>query len=99
MLLRLHGASNAQTFGVVPIGKAGAGEALIAALRARGIQAGRLSYDLTGLPSLAGARGAAPVAGRLAREGVALPLHAELRPEDTARVCEALRGAHAEGVW
>ncbi|MEO0324275.1 MAG: aminotransferase class I/II-fold pyridoxal phosphate-dependent enzyme [Myxococcota bacterium] len=93
-----HGASNAQTFGVLPAER-GAGPRLVAALRDRGIQAGRLSYDLTGLPSLEGARGEAPVAGHLARDGVALPLYAELRPEDAARVARAVRETKAEHRW
>ncbi|MEM1414569.1 MAG: aminotransferase class I/II-fold pyridoxal phosphate-dependent enzyme [Myxococcota bacterium] len=90
-----RGATNVQTLGVWP--QAMRGEDLVAGLRARGIGAGRLSYDLTALPSLAGARGEAPTARALAAEGVALPLFDAMRPEDATRVVDAARAVVAEG--
>lgn len=88
---------NEQTFGVVlppPFGAADR-DALIAAMKARGVEAGRLSYAMHTLPSLRAARteAAYPHADALVARGLALPLHTRMDDEDVAQVLQALADA------
>jgi dTDP-4-amino-4,6-dideoxygalactose transaminase len=67
--------SNWQTFGAVLPGSIDR-DVLIAEMRRRGVEIGRLSYALHRLPSLAGHGGRGfEVSERLDRHGIALPLH------------------------
>lgn len=81
---------NAQTFGVLVDDRDGT----IAALRAEGIEAGRLSFALDRIGSLEGAfRAGSPafdVAHDIEARGVALPLHPQLDHASQDRVIEAL---------
>jgi perosamine synthetase len=78
--------SNWQTFGVVlPEGNGSdARDALVARLRERGVESGRLSYALHRIGSLEGRAtgGPFPVADRIASSGLALPLHPLLTDEE-----------------
>jgi perosamine synthetase len=88
---------NHQTFGVLlPAGRDR--DAVVAQLRQRGIESGRLSYALHALPQFARAAQAAERAGRafpnasaLAERGLALPLWSGLSEADQHKVIEALR--------
>jgi perosamine synthetase len=88
---------NEQTFGVLAPTSAQR-DRLIAALGARGIESGRLSYALHRLPSLASAERAADlhVTEDVVDRGLALPLHSCLVDEEVQRVVEGLREAFAE---
>lgn len=89
-------ATNVQTFGVVLQGAGGAArrDRLIAGMRDRGIEAGRLSYALHRLPSLRGVAtvppGGCPVSGGLVDGGLALPVFPGLSEEDQTEVLRAL---------
>ncbi len=88
--------SNWQTFGVTLPERASAADrdALITRLRAEGVEAGRLSYALHRLQSLAGHGGGPfPVAEHLDDRGLALPLHPLLTDEEQGRVLDALNDA------
>jgi dTDP-4-amino-4,6-dideoxygalactose transaminase len=71
---------------------------LRAALRARGIATG-ISYEACHLTSVGRALGYRdgqfPIAERISRETVTLPLHASMTLADVDRVCEAVRSALA----
>ncbi len=67
-------------------------DALLAALRARGIGCQAAAAPVHHHPGYEdSARGPLPVAERAGREGLFLPLHAELDRPQVERVCEALR--------
>jgi perosamine synthetase len=87
-----HARRNEQTFGVLLASK-DARDRAITHLAAQRIEAGRLSYALGRLPSLARAErfGALAVSEDVVDRGLALPLHAGLRDEDVARVVAALK--------
>ena len=76
----------------------GARDAMIAALRAGGVEANILSYALHRLPAFAAhavnATRAFPVTDRVVDGGVAVPLHPGMDARDVATVIDALR-AHA----
>ncbi len=84
------GKSNWQTFGVVLDDHLDR-DTVIARMREQGIEAGRLSYALHRLGSLAEhhAGGPFPVATRVERQGLALPLHPLLSEPDQDRVVAA----------
>jgi perosamine synthetase len=95
------GLYNRQTLGVL-IGQEGAGslarERMIAALAARGVQAGRLSYALHTLPQFAHEAAEAERAGRslfhardIAERGLALPLFPSMSDAQISGVVSALR--------
>lgn len=83
-------ARNEQTFGaILPAGASSARRDRAIALAAeQGVELGRLSYDLTALPSLAaaGPHAPAPVTAGLVARGLALPLHTALTDDDVERV-------------
>lgn len=90
---------NRQTLGVLlPEGRTEADrDRVLAALGARGVEAGRLSYALHRLPHLAAQASAAQVAGRslvtsasIVERGFALPLHPALGADEVTRVVAAL---------
>lgn len=85
---------NEQTFGIVlpPTASAADRDRIIALAAERGVELGRLSYDLTALPSLAacGPHADAPVTRGLVARGLALPMHAELTDDDVERVVEVV---------
>lgn len=88
---------NEQTFGVVlseALGSA-ARDRAIESLRGEEIEAGRLSYALHTLPSLAAARrvGALDAASAIVARGLALPLHGAMVGADVDRVLDALSRA------
>lgn len=82
--------SNWQTFGVLSDRR----DAVVAALREEGIEAGRLSFAMNRIGSLAGRFRAGSdgfaVAESLEDRGLALPLHPQMTDDDQARVIEAL---------
>lgn len=88
---------NHQTFGIVlPSGLAR--DAVISALRERGVETGKLSYALHTLPQFAAAarqaseaRRTFPQAERLAERGLALPLFPALTDAEQSHVIESLR--------
>ena len=87
---------NHQTYGVVLPAHARR-DAVIAALRERGIESGRLSYALHTLPQFAAAAASAraaersfPVSSMLAERGLALPLWPGLSDSDQVKVIEGL---------
>lgn len=89
---------NEQTFGVrLPVEGAAERDRVIEALRAEGIEAGRLSYALHTLPSLERARRAGVLARaeQLVARGMALPLHGGMQESDVDRVIDALARALA----
>ncbi len=88
---------NEQTFGVLARSPAER-DRLLAALAARGIESGRLSYALHRLPSLATAERATDLGAteQIVDRGFALPLHSCLVDEEVERVVEAVRSALAE---
>jgi perosamine synthetase len=81
---------NEQTFGaILPPGASSAQrDRAIAIAAEHGVELGRLSYDLTALPSLAaqGPHAPAPVTAGLVARGLALPLHTLLTDDDVERV-------------
>ena len=88
---------NHQTFGVVLPPHIARDEAL-AALRARGVEAGKLSYALHSLPQFGASAEQARAAGRsfpnatrLAEQGIALPLYVGLTEAEQTHVIESLR--------
>ncbi len=96
---------NWQTFGVLlPDGStADHRDRLVAALRARGVEAGRLSYALHRIPSLANAAALSRSRGisfeqteRVVDQGLALPLYASMDDATQDRVLEALDHAMRE---
>jgi perosamine synthetase len=92
-----EGASgNHQTFGVLLPDRVQR-DVVIAALRERGIEAGRLSYALHTLPQFAAYGGGEsyPVATMLAERGLALPLWAGLAEADQAKVIDAVQSVLA----
>lgn len=93
--------SNWQTFGaVLPSSRSAADrDALVARMRERGIEIGRLSYALHKLRSLAGRFGGGPsfrASEHLDARGFALPLHTLLEDAEQDRVIEALHTSLAE---
>jgi len=68
-------------------------EALVAALRSDGIEAGALSYALHRLPAFvrAGAPARLPITEAVVDGGVAVPLHPGMSGEDLGRVIDGLR--------
>ncbi|HEY8429994.1 MAG TPA: DegT/DnrJ/EryC1/StrS family aminotransferase, partial [Sandaracinaceae bacterium] len=94
--------SNWQTFGVVlpPSCSARERDALVAALRERGVESGRLSYALSRVGSLSGKTGGGPVpvAEAIDERGIALPLHPLLDDAAAERVLEAFRACAEEVV-
>lgn len=79
--------ANYQTLGaLLPRGEAP--EEFITKARARGVQVGRLSYDLGAIGSLAPR--AMPNADECVRRGVALPLYATMSDEEVGKVIEVL---------
>lgn len=84
------GVSNTQTFGVV-LADGLDRDTVLGRLRDQGIEAGRLSYALHRLGSLRDQHrgGPFPVAERLERQGVALPMHPLLGDDEQARVIDA----------
>lgn len=82
---------NEQTFGVLAP-TSGARDAIVAALGVQGIEAGKLSYALGRLPSLARAERASDLAASasIADRGFALPLHGGLADADVERVADAV---------
>lgn len=87
---------NEQTFGVLAE-SAEKRDALITGLAARKIEAGKLSYALGRLPSLASAdrESDLAVSGSIADRGLALPLHASLTEDEVARVVTAIHEVRA----
>jgi len=83
---------NEQTFGVLAASEKER-DALIVGLVARKIEAGKLSYALGRLPSLANVERDSDLAisASIADRGLALPLHASLTDADIARVVAAVR--------
>ncbi|MEZ4337981.1 MAG: DegT/DnrJ/EryC1/StrS family aminotransferase [Sandaracinaceae bacterium] len=83
--------SNWQTFGVLSDRR----DEVVAALRAEGIEAGRLSFAMNRIGSLRGRFRAGsdgfPVAEGLEDRGLALPLHPQMTDDDQARVIDAMR--------
>jgi len=66
---------------------------VLAAMRERGIECGRLSYALHTLPSLRGARhGALSNTSAILDRAIALPLHTKMSDEDVETVIAALSG-------
>lgn len=93
--------ANYQTFGVV-LPPHASREEVISALRAREIEAGRLSYALHLLPQFEAARVEAAAAGRklenaalLERQGLALPLYPELSESEQRHVITSLKAVLA----
>ncbi len=95
------GEANHQTFGIL-VGPAGGGSAqrdqAIAALTARGVQAGKLTYALQTLPQFAAQAQAATKAKRslsntedIAARGLCAPLFPSMSEAQHAQVVEALR--------
>ncbi|MFO0697196.1 MAG: DegT/DnrJ/EryC1/StrS aminotransferase family protein [Polyangiales bacterium] len=84
--------SNRQTMGAaLPEGRTAADrDALVAGLRARGIEAGLLSYALSRLASVAPGGPAMPIAEGLVDRGFSLPLFPELPLSDQDAVCQAI---------
>ena len=82
---------NEQTFGVLAE-SVDRRDVLIAALAARGIEAGKLSYALGRLPSLVHAERASDLreSESIADRGLALPLHGSLSDADVERVIAAV---------
>lgn len=93
---------NEQTFGAaLPASSTSADrDRLVALAGARGVELGRLSYDLTAIGSLAGlasaVSGACPVAGDLVARGFALPLHTAMTDEDVETVVRVVASCVAE---
>ncbi len=85
---------NEQTFGVLAESEARR-DALIAHLASRRIEAGKLSYALGRLPSLASAERASGLetSEQIVDRGLALPLHASLTEDEIDRVIAAVREA------
>lgn len=86
---------NEQTFGVqLMAGGSDTRDALVAQASEAQLELGKLSYDLTTLPSLAskGPHTPAPVSAALVSHGFAMPLHTALRDEDVERVVRTVRG-------
>jgi len=87
-------AVNEQTFGAV-VGAGMDRDAVVAALQARGIGAGILSYALTRIGSLAPLGQSAPVAEDVVDRGLALPVYPAMTDADVADVIAALGAAAA----
>jgi len=85
------GVSNYQTFGVIlPIGHDR--KAVIEKLKARGVEAGILSYAIHRLGSFAGNQASLPITEHIAARGIALPLYPQMRTAEVGEVVEGLRG-------
>jgi perosamine synthetase len=93
---------NEQTFGAVLAAGATAAtrDRVLALAGAEGVELGRLSYDLTTLPSLerAGPHAPTPVTAGLVARGLALPLHTALTDEDVERVIAVVVRAVARAL-
>lgn len=93
---------NEQTFGAVLAEHASAAtrDRVLVLASAEGVELGRLSYDLTALPSLAGSapHAPAPVTASLVARGFALPLHTALSDEDVERVIAVVDRAVARAL-
>jgi perosamine synthetase len=87
--------TNEQTFGacLADTHAASRRDRLIALASEEGVELGRLSYDLTTLPSLAAfaPHADAPVTRARVARGFALPLHTALSDEDVERVIRTVR--------
>jgi perosamine synthetase len=86
--------SNEQTFGACLLaGHAAHRDRVVALAGEEGLELGRLSYDLTALPSLAAfaPHAEAPMARARVLGGFALPLHTALSDEDVERVIRTVR--------
>jgi len=83
--------SNYQTFGVVlPLGHDR--NVVLAKLRERGVEAGRLSFAIHKLGSFAGSDASLPIAEHIAARGLALPLYPQMRNPEVDEVVRTLRG-------
>lgn len=93
-------APNHQTMGALlpPGTSAAARDAVVTSIRARGVEAGILSYALHRLASLKSARRAGSVenAEAIVDRGVAIPMHAELTADEQKAVIDAVRAAIGE---
>jgi dTDP-4-amino-4,6-dideoxygalactose transaminase len=96
-----HSSANHQTFGVV-LPPDSSREAVISALRERGIETGRLSYALHLLPQFEHAGMEAAAHGRkldnattLAERGLALPLYPGLTETEQRHVIASLKAVLA----
>lgn len=86
--------SNEQTLGaILPHGVDR--DRFFAAMRAREVQSGILSYDLTAIGTL---EGTAPVASSLVARGIALPLYPQMTIAERERVIEAVQASLAEST-
>jgi perosamine synthetase len=97
-----HATRNEQTFGAVlgPAAREATRDRVLSLAAAEGVELGRLSYDLTTLPSLRGAapHAPAPVTASLVTRGFALPLHTALTDEDVERVIAVVVRAVARAL-
>jgi len=83
--------SNYQTLGVVlPLGHDR--NVVLAKLRERGVEAGRLSFAIHKLGSFAGSDASLPIAEHVASRGIALPLYPQMRDSEVDEVVRTLRG-------
>ncbi|MFM2419211.1 MAG: hypothetical protein RL385_3934 [Pseudomonadota bacterium] len=97
--------SNAQTFGVclgASVASAAARDAVVSALAARGVMAGKLSYALAELPQFqaesAQAHGRSlEVSARLGTAGIALPLYPSMTEDEVSGVVAGVRQVIVEG--
>lgn len=86
--------SNEQTLGaILPHGVDR--DRFFAAMRAREVQSGILSYDLSAIGTL---EGTAPVASSLVARGIALPLYPQMTIAERVRVIEAVQASLAEST-
>lgn len=81
--------SNWQTFGVV-LAERFDQDAVIDALRERGVGAGLLSYDIAELGTITGPHAALPHTAHIAAHGIALPLFPQMSDDDADQVVAAL---------
>jgi len=83
--------SNYQTFGLlVPQGRDR--NAIVASMRARGVEAGLLSFAIHKLGSFAGSQASLPIAEMVAARGIALPLYPQMRNADVEQVATVVEG-------
>lgn len=84
--------SNRQTgAALLPRGAPSSRDQVIAALRAREIEAGRVSYALHRIGTIDGAPERVPASGEVVDRGIALPLHPGMSDDDVGRVVAAVR--------
>jgi dTDP-4-amino-4,6-dideoxygalactose transaminase len=65
---------------------------VLARLRERGVEAGRLSFAIHKLGSFAGSDASLPIAEHVAARGLALPLYPQMRNPEVDEVVRTLRG-------